>query len=239
MADKSEDLLICSVCWEEYQEDGPRIPRILPCSHTVCESCLVKLLKPQGGMKLTCPECMAQHSTPNEEKTFPQNKYLLGVIRLRDAENKKKETEELEQVRPRFICFYVFNRALFSFTFRLERGVCVCMCVYVSVCVFVCVHVCVCKCVCVCVCACVCLWCVHVCVCVCVCVCVFVCVLVCVYVCGVCVCVFVCVLVCVWCVHVCVVCVCVFVCVCVCVCVCACVCVCVCVWDFERFHETW
>ena len=75
MADIFENMLACQICLEDFQEDGDLLPRILPCSHTLCERCLIKLLG--GGGSLQCPECRARHAAPNKEKTFPQNKYLL------------------------------------------------------------------------------------------------------------------------------------------------------------------
>ena len=38
-----------------------------------------------GGGSFKCPECRAQHAAPSKEKTFPQNKYLLTVIKRRES----------------------------------------------------------------------------------------------------------------------------------------------------------
>ena len=96
MSDTLEDLLKCGVCLEEYQNSGPQIPRILPCSHTVCEWCVIQLLAAGGSLK--CPECKAQQAAQDRERTFPQNRYLLRLIRLRDAETSESE-EESDEVR--------------------------------------------------------------------------------------------------------------------------------------------
>ena len=88
-----EDLLTCGVCLEEYQNSGPHIPRLLPCTHTVCEWCLIQLLG--RGETLKCPECKERHAAPNRERSFPQNRYLLTLIKLRDAESSESEEDEV------------------------------------------------------------------------------------------------------------------------------------------------
>ncbi|KAI5071910.1 hypothetical protein GOP47_0014161 [Adiantum capillus-veneris] len=48
----------CPVCWDLF-DDGARMPRILRCGHTVCESCLEYLPVDSrlGQRCLLCPEC--------------------------------------------------------------------------------------------------------------------------------------------------------------------------------------
>ena len=89
MSKRPEDLLSCGVCLEQYKESAPHMPRILPCAHTLCERCLIQLLG--GGAVLKCPECRTQLVASNKEKTFPQNKYLLTVIRKLGSEIKEPE----------------------------------------------------------------------------------------------------------------------------------------------------
>ena len=43
--------LNCSICYERYTEAGPRDPRVCPCGHTFCLSCLERLVNPY------CPAC--------------------------------------------------------------------------------------------------------------------------------------------------------------------------------------
>ena len=61
------------------------MPRILPCSHSLCEKCLKQLIQ---GRFVICPECRNKHRAGNKERTFPQNKYILTNIR------RKKEEDE-------------------------------------------------------------------------------------------------------------------------------------------------
>ena len=94
MADKQgslELLLSCQVCLEEYGEDGEHVPRLLPCTHTVCESCIKQLISDK---KLNCPECRTKHEAENDVKTFPQNKYLIAQIRRLAKEEKENEGSE-------------------------------------------------------------------------------------------------------------------------------------------------
>ena len=45
--------LTCAIYIEQFKE-----PKVLPCLHTYCKGCLVKLVKKQGlDHFITCPEC--------------------------------------------------------------------------------------------------------------------------------------------------------------------------------------
>ena len=93
MADDSHEeneITTCPVCWESYEETGDHIPRILPCTHTLCEKCVTILLGNQPG-KLMCTECRATHPAKNQVRTFPQNKYVLIHIRRKKAEERTKK----------------------------------------------------------------------------------------------------------------------------------------------------
>ena len=94
MSDRPEDLLTCGVCLEEYQNSGPHIPRLIPCTHTFCEWCVIQLLGGSGTLK--CPGCKAKHVAPSREKTFPQNRYLFTEVKRRVNERNKSEEESRE-----------------------------------------------------------------------------------------------------------------------------------------------
>ena len=76
----------CSVCLEDFEKSGVHIPRLLPCTHTLCEGCIKLMIQDST---LECPECRRKHEAKNEEKSFPQNKYLVTQIR-----NKPEVQEE-------------------------------------------------------------------------------------------------------------------------------------------------
>ena len=84
------DLLSCTVCFEEFEKDGNHIPRLLPCTHTLCETCVKQLIRDN---RLECPECRTEHGADDKEKSFPQNKYLLMHI-MRKSRNWKLDQKE-------------------------------------------------------------------------------------------------------------------------------------------------
>ena len=91
MADSLEHILACQICLEDFEEAGDHVPRILPCSHTLCEKCLKQLIQ---GNFVECPECRKKHRVVNEVKTFPQNKYILANIRRKQVEIQKDQTSK-------------------------------------------------------------------------------------------------------------------------------------------------
>ena len=86
--DSLDLLLSCVVCLEDFEEDGDKTPRLLPCTHTLCENCIKQLIRNQ---KLECPECRARHDAKNEAKSFPQNKYTLTQIRRKSLKRKQEK----------------------------------------------------------------------------------------------------------------------------------------------------
>ena len=105
--DSLQYLSSCVVCLEEFEEDGDHIPRLLPCTHTLCEICLKQLIRSN---KIECPECRAKHEAPREEKNFPQNKYLLIQVKRKSGNEGKvqpdREKKELcEEHRKELILF--------------------------------------------------------------------------------------------------------------------------------------
>ena len=90
MANKTteiDDLTSCPVCYEDFTEEGPQVPRILTCFHTLCEHCVEHLL--QNSNYLECPECREKHDAPRGVKTFQQNKYIIAYVR----KNRKSSPE--------------------------------------------------------------------------------------------------------------------------------------------------
>ena len=81
--DSLEHLLSCQVCFHEFREDGEHIPRLLPCTHTLCESCIGQLIRND---KLECPECRKVHEAKGV-KSFRQNKYILTQVKRKSQDN--------------------------------------------------------------------------------------------------------------------------------------------------------
>ena len=76
-------MLSCSVCLEDYEVDGGHIPILLPCSHTLCESCVKQTIR---NKTLVCPVCSKKHRAGREEQSFSKNGYLLLHIQSRKHE---------------------------------------------------------------------------------------------------------------------------------------------------------
>ena len=90
-ANEDDDTTNCSVCFEAYDEAEDHVPRLLPCTHTVCEACVKRLL---NRASLTCPECRTRHPAENEVRSFPQNKYILALTRRKKIEDSTEDDAE-------------------------------------------------------------------------------------------------------------------------------------------------
>ena len=109
MANSLEYTLNCQVCFEEFEETGDHVPRLLPCTHTLCETCVGQLIK---GGTLECPECRQRHSATREGQSFPQNKYMLVNIKRRptskielcERHNRQKSLFCMEDCCQKLIC---------------------------------------------------------------------------------------------------------------------------------------
>ena len=74
---------VCNVCLGPFDCDTV-IPRLLPCSHTACHSCLEKLVRKlrKGWTRyLVCPECRKKHTVRTGVKAFPQNRYIINRLK--------------------------------------------------------------------------------------------------------------------------------------------------------------
>ena len=72
----------CSVCAENY-DNSARCPRVLRCGHTLCQSCLGRIIR--GPAAKACPECRFQIK-PNRTADFPKNYALLQLFPAIPAE---------------------------------------------------------------------------------------------------------------------------------------------------------
>ena len=95
MASKVNDMDMCPVCFEDYEEEGNHVPRRLPCTHTFCEDCITLLV---GNNKtFRCPECRTFLTASAGTKHFLKNKeILLHLKESRDvSETMYREDQEL------------------------------------------------------------------------------------------------------------------------------------------------
>ena len=92
----SEDITTCLVCFENYTETGDHIPRLLPCTHTICQKCLCDLVRGKNKKSLRCPECRRHHQAQYGLRSFPQNKYVLAHIKKIKQEFQKCQEHDAE-----------------------------------------------------------------------------------------------------------------------------------------------
>ena len=64
---------------QSLTQAGEHLPRLLPCSHTTCERCAEGLMRKT---LLVCVECRRRHKAPRGAKSFPQNRYILDLLKL-------------------------------------------------------------------------------------------------------------------------------------------------------------
>ena len=79
---KRSSLSDCQMCHLKFNTDT-RVPRILPCYHTLCHQCIQSLLD-EAGHHIKCPICDRQHEVPctRDAEAFPVNEDKLEVVRL-------------------------------------------------------------------------------------------------------------------------------------------------------------
>ncbi|XP_046453575.1 E3 ubiquitin-protein ligase NHLRC1-like [Daphnia pulex] len=81
-----DEFLCCSICFHKYDLQLMR-PKVLPCSHTFCFTCLKAL---HSGNTLKCPVCRHEAVEITDVLTLPNNKYVQHIVhlseKLRDAQ---------------------------------------------------------------------------------------------------------------------------------------------------------
>ena len=101
----SNKMLECMVCLQVFTSEGNHVPRLFPCTDTLCEDCIKKLPVLKGG-KIKCPECRKTFHAQNKAQSFPQNRYVLQLIDdvkiKQELETKAKKEEEKEEREKRF-----------------------------------------------------------------------------------------------------------------------------------------
>ena len=89
-----EEIQFCQVCFEEFTYDGAHVPRLLPCTHTLCHMCIGQLIQ---GQKIECPECRKKHEARVEEKSFTQNKFVLIQMKGRPPKLDHAQPEKCKE----------------------------------------------------------------------------------------------------------------------------------------------
>ena len=82
----------CPVCWDVFN-DNVRMPRILRCGHTVCQSCIEYLPvdSSMGQECLLCPECRSP-CLWRGVRELPKNFILLRAMNLASSQGAESDT---------------------------------------------------------------------------------------------------------------------------------------------------
>ena len=93
-------LLECPICIDTFNN-----PRVLPCGHSICEECLINIIKNnsksiQGRLVMTCPECRFVFIIKNISN-IPLNITLKNII---DKENNLNTNSNLKEADSYFLC---------------------------------------------------------------------------------------------------------------------------------------
>ena len=83
-----DDTFSCPVCLENYKTTGDKLPRIFSCNHTACAKCIASLIQ---NSELVCPKCRKKHRVANGLKSFPENPYVISILKV--LEKRKEEFE--------------------------------------------------------------------------------------------------------------------------------------------------
>ena len=83
---KVTNLLTCAVCYEMYKK-----PKYLPCHHSYCEECIVKLIKES---KISCPECRETNNVPPEGVADLPNNFFINNLMDEVTLKRKVDGEE-------------------------------------------------------------------------------------------------------------------------------------------------
>ena len=114
---ENTDFPICSICLEEFTHDGDRCPKLLPCSHTLCVSCLeqIRRANPCNLSPIQCPECRQGHKMPPAgPKGLPINRYVLQILSL------EKKIMEQEKTHVKALLCQVHRKPCVMFCLKKE-----------------------------------------------------------------------------------------------------------------------
>ena len=78
--------LTCSICLDEFDD-----PRILPCGHCYCRTCIVQLSNTAVRRAFPCPECRKRTVLPSNDP----NKLPISLLALRMKEKLQGQCEQL------------------------------------------------------------------------------------------------------------------------------------------------
>mmetsp|Transcript_16545 Transcript_16545/g.39784 ORF Transcript_16545/g.39784 Transcript_16545/m.39784 type:complete len:482 (-) Transcript_16545:103-1548(-) len=71
--------LECVVCQDVFEASGNRAPKLLPCAHTLCGVCLMKLPTTSRNKSVKCPECKKK-ITHEQKINLPNNIAIMRML---------------------------------------------------------------------------------------------------------------------------------------------------------------
>eukprot|EP00058_Branchiostoma_floridae_P022504 XP_002607994.1 hypothetical protein BRAFLDRAFT_213589 [Branchiostoma floridae] len=95
ISDITDEFLVCQVCLEDFKQ-----PKMLPCLHTFCQSCLEKLLATEPVGKLDCPTCRQDVPLPQNGVQGLKSNFLVGKLRdilQQQPQQQPREASEAEE----------------------------------------------------------------------------------------------------------------------------------------------
>eukprot|EP00058_Branchiostoma_floridae_P022503 XP_002607993.1 hypothetical protein BRAFLDRAFT_213530 [Branchiostoma floridae] len=92
ISDITDEFLVCQVCLEDFKQ-----PKMLPCLHTFCQSCLERLLATEPAGKLDCPTCRQDVALPRNGVQGLKSNFLVGKLRDILQQQPKGETSEARE----------------------------------------------------------------------------------------------------------------------------------------------
>ena len=81
----------CTICMEEF-DSTIHVPKLLPCQHTFCNSCLTNMGKAFiEELHIACPVCRSKHRVPR--RGFTTNRAVLNIVEEFHKEKARKKNE--------------------------------------------------------------------------------------------------------------------------------------------------
>ena len=81
----------CTICMEEF-DSNIHVPKLLPCQHTFCNSCLTNMDEAFiEELYITCPVCRSKHTVPR--CGFTTNRAVLDIVEEFRKEKARKKHE--------------------------------------------------------------------------------------------------------------------------------------------------
>ena len=86
---KLDDELTCPVCSDHFKE-----PKVLPCLHFYCKTCIAKLIKRAKGRPFSCPECRRETSADGDNPESLPTAFLVNRMEELFSVMKKAERKD-------------------------------------------------------------------------------------------------------------------------------------------------